>query len=414
MIPWLSSAGSAAADSWPLANHFFVPPITFSSDGRYLALGGSVGPAVDYCPQPVCSGRLHVWDLRTGQRIFANESAVARVMSIVFSHDSHYLITGHADGTVLVWNVSDFQVVSRYSCCSGTWIRALALSPDETVLAIGAQGGQLVLWNVADDIKRRSAVHVSRSFAGHYYGISSLVFDTSGESLISSADDQHVRRWNVKTGANYEFHRSPELTKAHRGMVKTVVTLNHGTQALSGAYWEGGATKDYQSASPPDHILRLWDVDTGKPLRSYPLTWGIRCCIQVLNGSNLVAFLKARGWDEVPIFQIFNLDTGAVEHEFSPTMGESFHAMSMHPNARLFVIGIGDGHYLLWDLQTGKPFAQLVSVEEGWAVLEADGRMDFSDGFRRWPCRYNIQQACAGGRNAVPAKGLLADLINKP
>ena len=95
-------------------------------------------------------------------------------------------------------------------------------------------------------------------------------------------------------------------------------------------------------------------------------------------------------------------------------MGESFHAMAMHPNARLFVIGIGDGNYLFWDLSTGKSLAQLVSADEGWAVVAADGRMDFSDGFGRWPCRHNIQRACAGGSAAVPVKGLLTDLLETP
>ena len=70
-----SPVGTAAAGgvSWPLASHFFMPSIAFSPDGRYLALGGSVGPAAEYCPQPACTGRLHVWDLRTGQRAFATD-----------------------------------------------------------------------------------------------------------------------------------------------------------------------------------------------------------------------------------------------------------------------------------------------------------------------------------------------------
>ena len=396
---------------WPLPNHFFVPPIAFSSDGRYLALGGSVGPAIDNCGQPLCEGRLHIWDLQTGQRVFANESTFARVMSIVFSRDGHLMITGHSDGSVLAWNARDFKVMRRFSCCSGTWIRALALSPDEKTLAIGGQNGQLVLWNIADDLGAQAAGRGgSRSWAAHYYGISSLTFDATGEHLLSSADDQHIRRWNLETGGSYQFRRSPGRDKAHRGMVKTIVTLNNGKQALSGAYWEGGTVKDYRGVAPPDHILRLWDVNSGTALKSYPLTYGIRCCIQVLN-DHLVAFLKATGWDERLIFQIFNLDSATVEHEFSSTMGESFHTMAMHPGARLFLIGIGEGRYLVWDIRTGKSIAHVISVDEGWAVFASDGRADFSDGFRRWPCRHDIQQACLGGKDVSPTRRLLAHVF---
>ncbi len=409
-----SPAAAPPADAWPLANHFFLPPTAFSADGRYLTVTGSEGPGIDFCPPPACSGWLHVWDLRSGQRLFSTDARMPRVMSVVFSRDSRYLIAGHADGTVVVRSVADFHIVTRFRCCAGTWIRALALSPDERLLAAGAQNGELVLWDFAGEIGTPGPVHPSRSLRGHYYGISSLVFDASGEHLISSADDQHVRRWNLRTGADSEFHRTPELLKAHRGMVKTVVLLNDGRQALTGAYWEGGTYKDYRSVAPPDAILRLWDVDAGTPLRSYPLSFGIRCCIQVLNGRDRVAFLKAGGWDEVPTFQIFNLATGAVEQQVGPTMGESFHTMTMHPDARHFLIGIGAGQYLLWDLAKAAVAAQLVSVQEGWAVVAADGRIDFSGGFTQWACRNNIRQACAGGTPAAPARGLLARLLETP
>ena len=329
-------------------------------------------------------------------------------MSIVFSRDGRLIVTGHSDGSVLVWNARDFKVMRQFSCCSGTWIRALALSPDEKTLAIGAQNGQLVLRNIADDLRAQAAVRdSSRSWAAHYYGISSLTFDATGEHLLSSADDQHIRRWNLETGGSYQFRRSPGHDKAHRGMVKTVVTLNNGKQALSGAYWEGGTVKNYRGVAPPDHILRLWDVNSGTPLKSYPLTYGIRCCIQVLN-DHLIAFLKATAWDERLIFQIFNLDTATVEREFSATMGESFHTMAMHPGARLFLIGIGEGRYLVWDIRTGQSIAHVISADEGWAVFAPDGRADFSDGFRRWPCRNDIQQACLGGKDVSPTQGLLA------
>ena len=422
VVSYLCAAWSASGfestssdEPWPLANHFFVPPIAFSADGRYLALGGSVGPAVDDCRPPRCQGRLHVWDLRTGQRVLASDSKFARVMSLAFARDGGFIVTGHADGSVVVWNTRTFAVARRFTCCSGTWIRALALSPDEKTLAIGAQSGELVLWDIAEGLTDRavaSSVSVSRTLAGHLFGVSSLTFDAAGQYLLSSADDQHVRRWNLKTGGNYEFSRSPGHAKAHRGMVKTVVTLKHGRQALSGAYWEGGTVKDYRSVAPPDHILRLWDVDTGTALRSYPLTYGIRCCIQVLN-DRVVAFLKATGWDERPVLQVFNLETATVEHEFTGIAGESLHAMAMHPNTKQFLIAVGDGQYLVWNIRTGTVSAQIISADEGWAVFLANGMADFSDGFKRWPCRRNITQACLGGKDVSATKGLLGRVFEE-
>ena len=405
LTPVAMSSAAPAGYAWTLPNHFYLPSVVFSPDGRYLALAGSVGPAYDFCIQPMCEGRLHIWDLRSGHRTFANEAKFARVFSVVFSHDSQRLITGHSDGSVRVWSTNPIKVIQEYQCCGGRWIRALAISPDGKTLAIGAQSGQLVLWNFAGG--------QARNLPGHLYGVSSLAFDASGEYLLSAADDQHVRRWNVRTGATYEFSRSPDRQKAHRGMVKSVALLNHDRWAVTGAYWEGGTTKDYAGVAPPDPVLRLWDVDKGRPIRGYPLTWGIRGPIRILNDGHRVVFLKAAGWDEGPVLQVFNLDTGDVEREVGPTMGESFHAMGVHPDGQQVLINIGDGQYLLWNRASATVVAQLVSVDQGWAVLTPDGRIDFSDGFKSWPCQNNIRQACAGGTTASPVSGLLARVMGR-
>ncbi len=409
------SAAGPPQYRWVPPNQYFVPPVAFSGDRRYLAIGISIGPAADPCPLPTCEGRLHVWDLKSGACAFATDAKYARVMSLAFSHDNQYVIAGHTDGTVRVWSTGKWQLVQEFRCCSGTWIRAIAISPDDSTLAIGAQSGQIVLWNIAADLKGGSTFRgVSRGLPGHYYGVSSLAFDATGEYLLSAADDQHIHRWNVRTGNTYEFSRAPDKQKAHRGMVKAVALLNHDRWAVSGSYWEGGTTKAYTTVAPPDHILRLWDVDTGRPIRSYPLDWGVRCCIQKLGDGHRIAFLRATGWDENPVLEIFNLDTGQSEQTLRPSMGESFHGMAMHPDGSHFVISLGDGHFLVWDRRNGRIVAQLASMDEGWAVLAPDGRIDFSEGFARWPCRNNVQQACAGGATASAVPGLLARLWGTP
>lgn len=406
----LANPVTAGAQAFPLASHFVQPVMSFSSDGRYLALGGSVGPALDHCPLPTCTGRVHLWDLQKGTRVFASDATAARVMSIVFTRNSRFVISGHVDGTVRVWTVDSPRLVQQFSCCAGTWARALAVAPDDRTLATGGQNGEIVLWQLAPDLTGPNSVTRGRTLPGHVFGVSSLSFERSGDYLLSSADDQHVRRWNVSTGAGTEFSRAPGLQKAHRGMVKTVAPLAD-DRAITGSYWEGGTYKDYKSVAPPDAILRLWDTSTGRPLRSYPLTFGIRCCIQVVTGTPTIAFLKASAWDELPRLQIFNVDDGTVVREVAPAMGESFHSVAMHPNASTFLIAIGEGDFLLWDRIAGAMVGRLVSVDEGWAIVAPDGRMEYSEGFRRWPCAHGITAACAGGASVPSTPGLLPAMV---
>jgi WD40 repeat protein len=387
--------------AWTLPTHFVVPSIAFSADGRYLALAGSIGPQMDLCAEPACRGFLHVWDLRRGQRVFAAQN-FARVMSLAFAGDSRRVATGHSDGVVRVWQAGDFTPAGTFTCCAGTWIRALAWSPDGAALAVGAQNGQIVLRTAAGD---------QRVLGGHLFGVSSLVFDRAGEHLLSTADDQHAYRWNLKSGARAEFSRGLNQQKAHRGMVKSVALVGDGDRAVTGAYWEGGTTKDYGGVAPPDQVLRLWNVATAAPIRSYPLEWGIRCCIHAFPNSPRVAYLRARGWDEVPIFEVFNLDSGEVERAIAPARGESFHKAAIDSTQSHVIIDLGDGQYAWFDLASGRLVADLISATEGWAVIAPDGRIEYSDGFRTWPCRNNVQLACAGGAQKASAAGLLSQLL---
>ena len=53
----------------------------------------------------------------------------------------------------------------------------------------------------------------------------------------------------------------------------------------------------------------------------------------------------------------------------------------------------------------------LVSVDEGWAVVAPDGRMEYTDGFPRWRCAHGITSNCAGGVSTPSTPGLLASMV---
>jgi RNA polymerase sigma factor (sigma-70 family) len=51
-------------------------------------------------------GTLRFWDMLTGEEVLHRGGAPARVTSVAFSPDSKLLATGHADSTILLWDVS--------------------------------------------------------------------------------------------------------------------------------------------------------------------------------------------------------------------------------------------------------------------------------------------------------------------
>ena len=72
---------------------------------------------------------------------------------------------------------------------------AIAVSPDNTTLAAGDESGCINIWNVL------TAEQCAPEFRAQSDWISSLVFSTSGDALVSaSRSDYHVKLWRWADG----------------------------------------------------------------------------------------------------------------------------------------------------------------------------------------------------------------------
>ncbi len=81
---------------------------------------------------------------------------------------------------------------------SSDWINSLAISPDQSRIAIGDLGnGNLSVWDL-----RRGALLVT--LVGHSQGIASVAWTPDGARLVSSSWDRTVRIWDSRS------HYSPE------------------------------------------------------------------------------------------------------------------------------------------------------------------------------------------------------------
>ncbi|MEO2089261.1 MAG: hypothetical protein ABGY75_07165 [Gemmataceae bacterium] len=99
-----------------------VYSVAFDPQGRFLAGAG-------------LADRVYVWDLTSGEQVFALDGHQERIHCVAFSPDGSYLLSGGDDMTVRVWDVLSGRLVVAREFDSP--VRAVAFSADGTHLFTG-------------------------------------------------------------------------------------------------------------------------------------------------------------------------------------------------------------------------------------------------------------------------------------
>ncbi len=139
----------------------------FSPDGRYLAAGGNGGTIVwdlktGQVVRRLLSGRFPLcYSVRTARRLAPlKEALLQQTPCLVFSPDRRLLAAatqseGKEDGRLVVWETASGSV--RQVFRPGQHISCLACSWDSQVLASGAVGGSILLWDLPDRAARSAS-----------------------------------------------------------------------------------------------------------------------------------------------------------------------------------------------------------------------------------------------------------------
>jgi WD40 repeat protein/transcriptional regulator with XRE-family HTH domain len=114
-----------------------VECVAWNPDGTQLA-GGGGGQG---------SGELFVWDLRSGERLYALSELSGITYALVWSLDGALLISGGSDGTLRWWDVLGGACVRVCKAHQGT-VQSLRRSPDGTRLVSCGDDGAVMLWDL--------------------------------------------------------------------------------------------------------------------------------------------------------------------------------------------------------------------------------------------------------------------------
>ena len=156
--------------------------LVFSPDGRTLAAAAD--------------GTLLLWNVSDRARpVLVGRLGGAGISgTLVFTRDGRTLVSS-GSAAVTLWNVADRSAPVRLAALSGQreGTSAVAVSPDGRTLATGGFDQTATLWDITERVRPRRLA----TLTGHRAGVSAVTFGPDGRTLAVAAPDYSVILWDT-------------------------------------------------------------------------------------------------------------------------------------------------------------------------------------------------------------------------
>lgn len=288
------------------------------------------------------------------------------VTALAFSTDGKHLISGSKDTTVKIWNFPSGQMLHTFTE-NFEPVLFVGVSQDFQRLVATSMTGRVLVWNLATKALSRSLM--TNTNWGSEGAIRSAAVDRKGEFVASSAWSDGILLHSLQTGK--------------------LLRIASGTAASEQALAIFPTGKSLLS-STGDGTFRIWDIGTGKLLKSFPSspTWEPWEPTSTMTLSQDGLWAATGGW--FGSISLWDTDTGNLLRRF-PKQPSAITAIALNANSKtLATVAEDDNRILLWDLRTGISTGTL-SGHTGKVkslVISPDGRFLVSgsedQGIRIW------------------------------
>jgi WD40 repeat protein len=171
--------------------------------------------------------------------------SITEILGVAFSPDAKQIATSHSNGEVCLWDVENGQQVAVF----------LGVAISVNSLVFSSTGETLIVSN-ADRIVKQLHIPsrtVQGQFQGHTGGVWSVALSSDGCLLASSGEDHTIRIWDMRT------RKCLKILEGHQGWVGALAFDPSST-----------STECLRLAScSADCTIRLWDVHAGKTLHIF-------------------------------------------------------------------------------------------------------------------------------------------------
>jgi WD40 repeat protein len=309
-----------------------VQPLQEYSDGSHVPLlCVALSPDQRLVATGDDSGKIVVWDLKTGALVKEWQAHEARVRALRFSGDSRFLASGGSFHWLHVWDTFTWQSVQSIKAHDGT-VQALDFSPDGEHVATGGRDGFIRVWAWKSG-QMVGEARFNETLADQV--VYQVRYAAEGTRIIGSGADGHVTVLDAATLVARDVPLGYSATR-----LLGVDVSADGRLLIAGGY--AGA-------------LSLLRFDTDTYLRWPRDVFNIHS-VALSNDGRRACIAGEAAEGEIRMLEFADdVMSGVRESRWSGHAGK-FEGMAMSSDGRLLLTGDSEGTARLWDLdRTPRP-----------------------------------------------------------
>jgi WD40 repeat protein len=283
-------------------------------------------------------GILRVYDVASGKETFKSPSRNFRIERVAYSPNGKLIAVGDTNGNAAVYAPGASNTMPMSTQVIDGECYGVAFSADRGAIFTGGRDGKarLTAGPNPDGSSAGNTATLLSTFTGHTGSVNDLAVTPDGKALITGGDDRTVRVWDVGSGKQLRSYQG------HMMKVLAVAVRPDGRQIASAS--EDGAIRLWDMSSEDDHKAL---TEATEPI------WAVAVSP---DGKHIAA----AGADKM--VRIYEAETGKLEAELAGHTS-AVTTLAFFPDSKRLVSAGGDRVLRIWDITAKKPIQEIAGHE---------------------------------------------------